>query len=185
MTQTATRKGVVKGKAKPKRKSTATGRPTKFDPRYVDQARRLARLGQTDTEMAAFFGVSESTLNLWKQRHKDFSESLKEGKEEADALVADSLFHRARGYSHAAVKIFADVKTGAVEQVPYIEHYPPDTTACIFWLKNRQKAKWRDKVEQEVSGPEGGPVQLEHSGLVALDFAAVRAKRGIAPSNAG
>ncbi len=39
-----------------------------------------------------------------------------------------------------------------VEQVPYVEHYAPDTTAAIFWLKNRQPAQWRDKIEAELSG---------------------------------
>jgi hypothetical protein len=60
--------------------------------------------------------------------------------------VAESLLHRAKGYSHDAVKIFNDRETG-VTQVPYIERYPPDTTAAIFWLKNRQPAIWRDKTE--------------------------------------
>lgn len=49
------------------------------------------------------------------------------------------------GYTHDAVKIFADPKTGAEQIVQYKEHYPPDTVAAIFWLKNRQSKKWRDK----------------------------------------
>ena len=77
-----------------------------------------------------------------------------DGKSRADAGVAASLFHRAKGYSHDAVKIVADAKTGAEHIVPYTEHYPPDTTACIFWLKNRRKNDWRDghdvDVKQEV-----------------------------------
>jgi hypothetical protein len=28
--------------------------------------------------------------------------------------------------------------------VPYIQHVPPDVTACIFWLKNRDPEHWRD-----------------------------------------
>jgi hypothetical protein len=51
------------------------------------------------------------------------------------------------------VKIVADAKTGAEHIVPYTEHYPPDTTACIFWPKNRRRDKWRDKheIEHDVS----------------------------------
>jgi len=35
--------------------------------------------------------------------------------------------------------------------VPTVKHYPPDTTAAIFWLKNRQPAKWREKQEVETT----------------------------------
>lgn len=62
------------------------------------------------------------------------------------------------GYSHEAVKII--VVAGEVRHEQYIEHYPPDTTAAIFWLKNRKKREWRDKVEQELTGPDGGPIGL-------------------------
>ena len=54
------------------------------------------------------------------------------------------------GYEHQAVKIVADAKTKEEHIVEYTERYPPDTAAAIFWLKNRQKAKWRDKTEQDV-----------------------------------
>ena len=62
----------------------------------------------------------------------------------AFAEVAEKLFRRATGYSHEAVKIVADAKTKEQHIVPYVEHYPPDTTACIFWLKNRRPEAWRD-----------------------------------------
>jgi hypothetical protein len=123
------------------------GRRSKFKPEYVEQAEKLCKLGATDAEIADFFGVAESTLNLWKKRHPEFSKSLKKGKLEADATVADRLFKRATGYSHQAEKIFNN--DGEIVRAEYIKHYPPDTTACIFWLKNRQPDKWRDKVEHE------------------------------------
>lgn len=129
------------------------GRPSKFKPEMVEQARRLSLLGATDREMAEFFQVSESTLNLWKIEHPEFSESLKLGKDAADERVEKSLYRRALGYSHDAVKIFADPKTGAEQIVPFTEHYPPDTTAAIFWLKNRKPAEWRDR--QELTGADG------------------------------
>jgi hypothetical protein len=125
------------------------GRPTSFKPEFVEQARKLAALGATDREAAEFFEVAESTLHLWKHTHPEFSESLKVGKETADARVEQSLYRRALGYSHDAVKMHT--VDGAVSITPYVEHYPPDTTAAIFWLKNRKPAEWRDKTEQDVN----------------------------------
>lgn len=163
-----------KKRRSPRVKARPEGRPSKFEQSFVDQARRLAMLGQTDIEMAAFFGVAESTIYLWKQKHAEFSEAIKEGKEKADSMVADGLFKRALGYSHPAVKIMQH--EGAPVIVPYTEHYAPDTAACIFWLKNRQPAKWRDKVATEISGPEGGPVQAEVKHACADSMAALAAK---------
>lgn len=130
----------------------AGGRPSKYNPDvHVKQAYELALLGLTDAEMAAVFDVEEKTINNWKAAYPEFLQSLKRGKDIADAKVTQSLFHRATGYEHKAVKIVADAKTGAEHQVEYIERYPPDTTACIFWLKNRQRAKWRDRVENDTT----------------------------------
>ena len=130
----------------------AIGRPTKYRPEFAEQARKLCLLGATDKELADFFEISTGTLDTWKNTHPDFLSSLKEGKNLADASVAERLYKRATGYEHEAVKIVADAKTGAEHVVPYVERYPPDTTACIFWLKNRQRDKWRDKVDTELSG---------------------------------
>lgn len=120
------------------------GRPTVFKPEFVDLARKFCLLGADDKDLARMFEVDERTINRWKDDHPDFCQSIKEGKEIADAEVASKLYHRALGYSHPAVKIAVDAKTGMSEQVAYTEHYPPDTQAAMFWLKNRQKAKWRD-----------------------------------------
>lgn len=136
------------------------GRPSSYKPEYADMARKIALLGATDAELAEIFDVCETTINKWKLDHIEFCEALKKGKALADAEVASKLFHRATGYSHEAVKIVADAKTKEEHIVHYTEHYPPDTTAAIFWLKNRQRGKWRDKVEQEITGADGGPVNM-------------------------
>lgn len=128
------------------------GRPTRYRAEYAAQAEKLCRLGATDVEMAKFFGVAESTFHKWKLAHPDFSESLRAGKEIADAEVAEKLFRRATGYEHKAVKIVADAKSGQEHIVPYVERYPPDTTAAIFWLKNRRPDLWRDKTEHRHEG---------------------------------
>jgi len=144
---------------KPTKKPAQMGRPTKYKPEYNKKAYSYALLGMKDTQIADKFGVSESTLNDWKIKFPEFYQSLTQGKDEADSRVAAALYERALGYSHKAVKIFNN--DGHITKVDYTEHYPPDTTAGIFWLKNRQKQNWRDKQELEHSGPDGGPIQHE------------------------
>jgi hypothetical protein len=131
------------------------GRPTSYNSAtYPKRAYNLSLLGLTDAEIATHFEVTEQTINNWKKEHEEFSLALKAGKEEADAKVAKSLYRRALGYSHKAVKIVADAKTGSEHVVPYTEHYPPDTTAAIFWLKNRKSSLWRDKQVVEFQDPD-------------------------------
>jgi hypothetical protein len=122
-------------------------RPSKYKKEYAKQASKLCKLGATDKELADFFEVSESTLNLWKVTHQEFSESLKAGKAPADDKVEMSLYHRALGYSHPHDDI--RVINNEITVTPTRKHYPPDTTACIFWLKNRRPDLWREKTELE------------------------------------
>lgn len=136
------------------------GRPTKFKPEFTEQARKLSELGATDREIAGFFEVAESTLNLWKNEHPEFSESIKVGKDAADDRVEQALYRRALGYSHDAVKIQVNAQ-GEVTQVPFVEQHAPDTTAAIFWLKNRRKEQWRDIKAQELSGPGGENLTIQ------------------------
>lgn len=119
------------------------GRPTNYKKEYAEQARKLCLLGHTDAELAEFFDVSEQTINAWKKAHAEFLESIKKGKAVADGEVASKLFHRATGYEHPEDDIRA--VEGKIVITPTVKHYPPDTTAAIFWLKNRQGKKWRDK----------------------------------------
>jgi len=128
----------------------AGGRPSAYKEEYNEKAYKLCLLGATDKQLADFFEVSEQTLNSWKNKHSKFLEALKDGKDEADAKVAQSLYQRANGYSHPEDKIFNN--NGEAMIVKTTKHYPPDTTAAIFWLKNRQKVQWRDKHDVEHSG---------------------------------
>jgi hypothetical protein len=112
------------------------------------QVYKLCLLGATDKQIADFFDVDESTITRWKQSEPEFCTSLKAGKEDADATIAQSLFHRAKGY--VAPDIITAQKDGIITDIKEVEkHYPPDTTAAIFWLKNRQPKNWRDKQEVE------------------------------------
>ena len=92
---------------------------------------------------------------------------LRSGKEVSDERVERSLFARANGYEHDEVDI--RVVSGEIVQTPIRKYYPPDTTAAIFWLKNRRPDLWRDKVEQTITGPNGGPVQVQRIELVPLE----------------
>lgn len=134
------------------------GRKTDYQDSFANQALKLCLLGATDAEMADFFGVSEQTVNTWKKKYPEFLESLKKGKSIADANVASKLYNRAIGYDVKATK-FATNEGKITDKVEYVEHYPPDTTAAIFWLKNRQPEKWRDRKEVEVNNKLGDDLE--------------------------
>jgi hypothetical protein len=122
-------------------------RPSKFDSIDLSKVEQLAKRGWTDKEMSDFFEVNEATWNRWKDKHPEFCKSLKDWKLEADSKVERSLYERATGYKAPEDKIFNH--NGEPMVVPTTKHYPPDTTAAIFWLKNRKKEEWRDKQEVE------------------------------------
>lgn len=125
-----------------------TGRPSAYKEEYDEQAYKLCKIeGYTDKDLAEFLGVCETTINAWKDKHPSFLKSIKKGKAEYDdQAVTNALRRRAMGFKRTVEK---PTKLGIVE---VLEEVPPDTTACIFWLKNRQPAKWRDKQEHEHSG---------------------------------
>lgn len=134
----------------PQSAAKKTGRPSKYKVEFAGQAAKLCKLGATDAQLADFFEVSVSTINLWKVQHPKFSESIKVPKAEADERVEQSLYRRAMGYEHDETDI--RVVDHKIIKTPTRKHYPPDTTAAIFWLKNRKPAEWRDKQEMEHSG---------------------------------
>lgn len=136
------------------------GRPSKYDPEFCEQARRLCLLGATDQQLADFFMVDPDTIYEWQRVHPKFSESIRAGKVVADAEIAASLFQRAKGYSHDAVKIFMPQGAEKPVYAPYVEHYPPDTAAASLWLRNRQSALWRDKLDTttQALGKDGQPI---------------------------
>lgn len=133
------------------------GRPTSYKPEYCEQALKLCKLGSTDDEIADFFGVATRTIYRWRNTHPEFCQALKLGKQEADANVADRLYQRAMGFEHDAEEI--KIVKNKIERLKVRKIYPPDTTAAIFWLKNRQKDKWRDKTEFGQTDAEGKDVQ--------------------------
>ena len=132
-------------------------RPSKYKPEFAKQAARLCALGATDAQLADFFEVAVSTVNLWKVQHAEFSESIRVPKEQADDRVEQSLFRRAMGYEHDEVDL--KVVGGEIVQTDVRKHYPPDSTAMIFWSKNRRPEQWRETKAVELTGANGGPMQ--------------------------
>ncbi|MEY3760184.1 MAG: hypothetical protein RIR39_1675 [Pseudomonadota bacterium] len=115
---------------------------------YDEQARKLCLLGATDVEIADFFGVTETTVNNWKNDYPSFLESLRSGKIMADANISDRLYQRALGYSHEEEKVFNNM--GEILRAETTKHYPPDTGAIKLWLLNRRPKDWKANVEAPV-----------------------------------
>lgn len=109
-----------------------------------------ARDGLTDEQIANNIGIAASTLYEWKNAYSEISESLKRGKEVVDRMVENALLKRALGYSYKETtrELIVDKDTGKAEiKITKIveKEVVPDTTAQIFWLKNRKPNEWRDK----------------------------------------
>lgn len=137
-----------------------------------------ARDGLTDEQIADNCGISVATLYRWKKAHCEICDALKKGKEVVDIEVENALLKKAMGYNAEVKKTFKvriidydpdtgrkikeheELKTG-IDEV----HIPADTTAQIFWLKNRRPDKWRDKPEtvQQKSSDDGFIDALEDS----------------------
>lgn len=114
-----------------------------------------ARNGLTDEQIAHNIGITISTLYAWKQKYSEISEALKKGKEIVDVLVENALLKRALGYDYEEV---SEKYEGGVltERKVTIKHVAPDTTAQIFWMKNRKPDDWRSKpvAEEKWDGTE-------------------------------
>lgn len=106
-----------------------------------------ARDGLTDKQIAHNIGIAEQTLNIWKKKYPSLFESLKRGKEIIDIQVENALLKRAVGFNYEETKIIEEDKDGVVtyRKETIKKHALPDTTAQIFWLKNRKSDTWRDK----------------------------------------
>lgn len=101
-----------------------------------------ARDGLTDEQIAKNIGINRTTLYDWKKKEVNIADALKKGKEVIDFEVENALLKRALGYEYEEETYENGILTKKVKK-----QVPPDTTAQIFWLKNRQVKKWRDKVE--------------------------------------
>lgn len=144
-----------------------TGRPSAFKPEYAKQVEKLCLLGATDIEIADFFGIDVRTVYRWKHDYPEFCQAIKTGKETADERVERSLFQRAVGYEQDEVKIFMPANSPSPVYAPFRAKVAPDTTAMIFWLKNRRPVEWRDKQEVTHSGEIGVTTKEQRDAAVA------------------
>lgn len=104
-----------------------------------------ARDGLTNEQIAKNIGINVKTLYDWKNKESNICNSLKKGREVADYEVENALFKRAVGYTIQVNEQKID-KDGCIHDLVKDVHIPGDTTAQIYWLKNRKPDKWRDKV---------------------------------------
>ena len=104
-----------------------------------------ARDGLTNEQIANNIGINVKTLYDWKNKQSNICNSLKKGREVADYEVENALFKRAVGYTIQVNEQKID-KDGCIHDLVKDIHIPGDTTAQIYWLKNRKPDKWRDKI---------------------------------------
>lgn len=119
-----------------------------------------ARDGLTDEQIATNIGINVATLYDWKNKYPKISEALKEGKDAVDRQVENALLKSALGYKYDEVTKELRDDELVVTKVVHKE-VQPNATAQIFWLKNRKRAEWRDRVENAITGADGGAVKVE------------------------
>lgn len=125
-------------------------RPNRYETEVRDKlilVEGWARDGLTNEQIAKNLGIAVKTLYEWQNKYSEFSKALKKGKEVVDREVENALLKRALGYRYDEV-----TKEGGVITKVVTKEVQPDTTAQIFWLKNRKPKEWRDKQEIETSG---------------------------------
>ena len=115
-----------------------------------------AKDGLVDEQIADNIGINRKTLYEWKKKYPPISDALKRGKEVIDRQVENALLKSALGYEYTEVKEYIE-KTDDGKTKKKIEkttkQIPPNTTAQIFWLKNRKPATWRDKQDLAINEP--------------------------------
>ena len=116
----------------------------------LNQIKEWVLSGLTNEQVASNMGIALSTFYEWCNRSAEFVDAIKTTKDIADIQIENALYKRAKGYT---VKLVKQKVTKDGEVITYFDeqHVAPDTTAQIFWLKNRKPSVWRDKVEQGIS----------------------------------
>lgn len=150
-------------------------RATDYKPEFVEQAKFLCeRYGATDEELCLFFDVNNKTLRTWFVKHPEFSAAIVDGKGVSDERVKRSLYQRAVGMYIDTEKIFMPAGASKPVRAKTREYIPPDTAACMHWLKNRDRENWRDKQDVHhsggVSGSGGSSLNSVPAELTARDL---------------
>jgi hypothetical protein len=148
------------------------GRPSNHSSDLCERAHNYCLLGATNDELAEFFGVSPRTVDNRIAVHPEFTDAVHRGRAVTDAVVVRALFDRAlsdraKGHSHQVSR--TTLYRGKEQTVTNTVSYPPDTQACMFWLRNRQREYWLAKAE---AAPE-----IANNDMVALLDAAGESMR--------
>jgi hypothetical protein len=125
------------------------GRPSEYESSFARIAKEMCRMGATNHELAAAFGVTTRTIISWTHKHKAFARACMLGKKAADDRVERSLYERAVGYTFESEKVFQH--EGHVVRAEIVEHVPPDVSAAAKWLHNRRPERWREKQHIDVN----------------------------------
>lgn len=126
----------------------------KFDPSFVARAENYAHLGLTEEEMSECFDVSLPAFKRWKAKHPELRSAIKRGGPEATAHVARTMYLNAIGYEHTEDKIVTHrTQRGKliVDVIPTVKKYPPNHVSGIFYLKNKDPSRWKDRQELSAS----------------------------------
>ena len=144
-----------------------------------------ARDGLTDEQIALNMGIGYSTLQTWKSKYQDIQDTLKKNKEIVDTQVENALLKRALGYSftESTRERKLNDETGEYEMVTtkeIVKEVTPDTTAQIFWLKNRKPEEWRDKKDVAVEGSVNSVISAMSDEDLNNRITSLKSKLGIA-----
>jgi hypothetical protein len=143
--RTASRQ-IGKATRRPETSKRKRGRPPIYRPEFTEQVTNYCLLGATNEELGRVFGVDDRTINRWLVTKSEFCQAVKDGREVADANVANSLYRKALN---------------------------GDTAAAFIWLKNRRPDLWRDKKEvdstQTVRGETKFTYELSPEARAILD----------------
>jgi len=127
------------------------GRPSfEITPEVCAKAEELASKGFTLAEIAKGLGVHYDTLNEKRKEFSEFSDAIEGGKRLAGSFLANKLFERGKGCSHIEEKVF--IYNGEIIRTEITKYYPPETTAIMHWLTNRDPENWKNKQAHEHSG---------------------------------
>ena len=130
-----------------------------IDESFIRRAYKLSLLGLLDKDLADAFDVDYVTLYTWRNKSKALDRAIIEGRMMASARVAEAVYTRAVGYE----KTVQEIKNSGGEAVvmEYTKYFPPNITAAMYWLNNRDKQRWGAVKKHEIGGT------IKHEGLIA------------------
>jgi hypothetical protein len=124
-----------------------------YKPEYAQLAAVVVSVyGSTPAELGKVFGVPAPFIMRWINQHSDFRDAVENATKNCNIMVMQRLFRQCMGYKVKTERLFYDGRAGKVIKGTYTETVKPDTTAMVFWLKNRMPDKWVDKVAAQVDG---------------------------------